>query len=103
MSVRQQSTVCALQRCALCLGGSSSGGSSTPSVCCLTSRVDACVCYEGVQHSANRAHVLLKEANIDFTRTMNKIVFDLHLTHASGEGLMPLVTSLPKTYVTLQC
>ena len=49
-----------------------------------------------VQHCANRAHALLKEANIDFTRTMNKIVFDLHLQHASAEGLMPLVSALPK-------
>jgi hypothetical protein len=71
-----------------------------------------------VQHSLSRAQALLKEANIDFTRTMNKvrsrralcthrcacfdlcvygqIIFDLHLEHARAEGLMPLVTNLPK-------
>ena len=41
----------------------------------------------------------MKEANIDFTRTMNKIVFDLHLQHASAEGLMPLVSALPRRCV----
>jgi hypothetical protein len=61
----------------------------------------ACPRARVLQHSANRAHALLKEANIDFTRTMNKIVFDLHLQHAAAEGLMPLVSALPKRYVTL--
>jgi hypothetical protein len=35
---------------------------------------------------------MLKEVNMDFTRTMNKIIFDLHLEYAGGEGLMSTVS-----------
>jgi hypothetical protein len=47
---------------------------------------------------------MLKEVNMDFTRTMNKIIFDLHLEYASGEGLMATVSKPVKKYASrFQC